>query len=691
MGTAVEETHEAPEQRTFVVVLRARSSARYKPEEGEEVLLSMPGIAGKIRLRLRTRWVDEGFEAPTPRELWIEGRGPAQSLDAAVSAVSAAGRLLSTILAFCVNTSVGMPELHIAYDASDACTDREFIEVFLADERGHPREGRLARPGELIRVFQNLVASPDQKRISRALQQYDLALRYWYFGGEWLALGHLYMAVEALTRAVIRHECARRGINELTLAQQEGIATDAGTGKCPSCEQRGRWRSVIKVWRRLAINCRTCLKRSRWKDELNTWGRETLIFQGDRDIYQAAKGASDGVEHGFMELSEVHRKAMIATEATFGYVRRAILRVLDISEAEFSELFVRVPRDVESLRRLIKGQFVGSGGNPAPPDEEYPRLEWHSSVKTLKREGERFSLSFQERFTVRCASDYGFKGIGYGVRARTETGQEPIRLEGAIEVAASPEVGSSRNRALTWVERAKTFATNAAAPGRTQGMPPIKSITYGLFSEQVAVYEAIETLLRADRPVEALMLLRTLIAGTCRLEAIAADRGNLDGAALRMRLDAMGRMIALHAGDDAFGQSIAQVMENQRAKAVELGISIPEEAPSIEATPFYREHEQDFRFTEEVARGDELAVSLHTKKTEADGVEIHTQIVDAELFRRVAGMSVLTLVASVTAFTTALRWPYDESRAAELQAAGTRLTEESPNGVDPSSSPFDGA
>jgi len=175
-----------------MVVLRAPSSARFKPEEGQEISLSnLPGIAGTVRLRLRTRWVDEGFEALIPRELWIEALGPAPSLDEAVTKFSAAGRFLATILAFCANATVGTPEVHIAYDASAGRTEREFMEVFLPDERGLPREGRLARTDEFSDVFKKLDESDELQRINCALQQYDLALRYWYFGGEWLALSHL--------------------------------------------------------------------------------------------------------------------------------------------------------------------------------------------------------------------------------------------------------------------------------------------------------------------------------------------------------------------------------------------------------------------------------------------------------------------------------------------------------------------
>jgi hypothetical protein len=667
------EGHEIAEQKTFIVVLRARSSARFKPEEEQQISFSgLPGITGELRLRVRTRWVDEGFDAPTPRELWIEALAPAPSLDEAVSNSSAAGRLLATLLAFCANTAVEAPEVHIAYDASSGCTEREFMEVFLPDERGHPREGRLARTDEFTEVFRKLDASDETERISRALQQYDLALRHWYFGGEWLALSHLYMAVEALTKSVLRWECATRGIDERTLARQNGI--DPGDNKCPTCQKRSRWRWALSAWRQESIICPTCLKRSRWRDALSTWCREAIIFERDSKTYKAAKSASDGIEHGYMGLDDVHRNAMMATDATFNYVRRAILRVLNVSKADFPELAERAPRDVHSFRKMIRGHFVGNGDDPAPPGEPYPRLEWHSSIKTITRDGDKFSLSFQEKFTVRCAPGYGFKGKGIGVRTRREPGQEPVQLNGTVDVSIEPEKDASSLEALSLMPRANKFSSETAALGRTEGMALPKTITFGLFSEQVALFEAIETLLRADRPVEALALLPSLIIGSCRLESMLIEPGDYDGAAIRLKLDATDRMMSLYADDREFVRHLQESIENYRRKAADLGITIPA-APSIQSTSFYREHLQTLRLAEEVARADDLAVTMHTKRDQGN-IEFHTKVVDARLAKNIAGMSVLALTASTIAFATGLGWPYDEEMAAELQQEGARLADE---------------
>src|SRR5688500_10363362 len=85
-------------QGTYLVVLRSHSSARLLPEDGLSVTFDLPGSAGPVRFIVRTRWVDEGYAAPLPRELWIEARGPAPSLDHAMTMFGSAGRTFANLL-----------------------------------------------------------------------------------------------------------------------------------------------------------------------------------------------------------------------------------------------------------------------------------------------------------------------------------------------------------------------------------------------------------------------------------------------------------------------------------------------------------------------------------------------------------------------------------------------------------------
>jgi hypothetical protein len=630
-------------QRTYVVVLRARSSARFLPEEGFSVSFNdVPGCAEPVRFGLRTRWVDEGYAAPLPRELWIEARGPAPSLDHAVAVFGSSGRSFANLLAFTANTPTETPEVHLAYDATRGVTEREFVEVFVADERGHPREGRIARTSEMVAVFsglQNWVAQAP--RLNRALQQYALALRYWYFGGEWLALAHLYMAAETLTKAVLAHACADNETE--ALAMWLGIDTaDAG----------------------------------KWRHELQVWARRDVIFEGDNETYRDARHASDGIEHGFLEFDEINRHAVAVTSRTFGYIRRCILRLLAVSETDYFELYVRVPRDVSSLRKLIRGHFVGDGGDPAPPNEEYPRLEWNSGVRTVEREGDRFRFSFQERFTVRCAAGYGFRGIALEARGRLEPGDEPARFADVAQIsgqaAAKPVPGELL---LALLRRANLLASRAATPSATTGIPTLMANVFSIFAEQVALLEAIEALVKDNRPVEAMVLLRSLMRATCQLELVA-DHPDPAGAALRLKLDALERQAKLYESEPSIADRVREYVVQHRAAAAERSITIPDTLPDIRGTGFFTKNANSLRFVDEVASAGDFAAMLHIVKDDEGHASLHTRTTDVALLTGVVADAVDAVRASAVALTKAFNWPLDTDLAAEIAEKAERLSEE---------------
>jgi hypothetical protein len=129
-------------------------------------------------------------------------------------------------------------EVHLAYDCTPSSEDREFLETFIPDERGAVSGGRIIRRHLMEAACTAFVAlATDRPRVSRALRQYELALREWYVGGEWLALNHLWIAIENLTKALIRKTVAARGISEEDLAHEYGLVTDDPT--------RTRWKELL--------------------------------------------------------------------------------------------------------------------------------------------------------------------------------------------------------------------------------------------------------------------------------------------------------------------------------------------------------------------------------------------------------------------------------------------------------------
>lgn len=141
---------------SYTVVLRSSSAARFRPEEGQLLTVSgLPGIEGRMQIRIRTRWQELGHDAPVPRELWVEVRCRATALDVAISVSSSVARVLTSLIAFTANVRCGVPEVHLAYDSTPGHSERDFVEVFLPDEQGLPNEGRLINPAELTAVYES--------------------------------------------------------------------------------------------------------------------------------------------------------------------------------------------------------------------------------------------------------------------------------------------------------------------------------------------------------------------------------------------------------------------------------------------------------------------------------------------------------------------------------------------------------
>lgn len=113
----------------YLVVLRAPSSARFVSEAGWE--LNLPSVAplalGAVRVRSYTRWVQDG-PVQLPRELVVEVKAHAASLEEAVSTFSAIARPVANMIGFVTNVRVGTLEVHLAYDRDPYREERQLLE-----------------------------------------------------------------------------------------------------------------------------------------------------------------------------------------------------------------------------------------------------------------------------------------------------------------------------------------------------------------------------------------------------------------------------------------------------------------------------------------------------------------------------------------------------------------------------------
>src|SRR4051812_13783872 len=127
----------------YVVVLGAESGARFKDETYPMVIRDFGTELGPITIIFRTRWSEEGYASPVPREMWLDARGSTEApFNEAVSVFGAAANALLPVVALSANASVTDAEVKIAFDNTPERTEREFFQNFVRENRGMPLPGR---------------------------------------------------------------------------------------------------------------------------------------------------------------------------------------------------------------------------------------------------------------------------------------------------------------------------------------------------------------------------------------------------------------------------------------------------------------------------------------------------------------------------------------------------------------------
>jgi hypothetical protein len=272
--------------RSYVVVLRAESAVRLPESEAAAVELIVNEARGTSTIRLRTRYVPLGQrEGSIPRTLWIEAYGPADTIDEAMQRYREVAGVVGSVLSVATNASVEDIAVEIAFDATEASTDHDYFQQFLPDESGLPRASRRPDGEAFLALFGLLLSSPHRDRLLRTVSQYQIALQHLTPGHEILALAHLWMAVEALTKVARRQAADEAG-------GQDQLLLDWGIGK----------------------------------KDLDGEVRKRLIFQSDIPAYKEAAEASNGFEHGFLDFAKIRNYSTTHVGSVAGYVGSSKLR-----------------------------------------------------------------------------------------------------------------------------------------------------------------------------------------------------------------------------------------------------------------------------------------------------------------------------------------------------------------------------
>jgi hypothetical protein len=66
--------------------------------------------------------------------------------------------------------------------------------------------------------------------------------------------------------------------------------------------------------------------------DILAYARREILFPGDKGTYRTAKDVSDGLEHGYADISKLFDGAKRVRDATAFYLRSAILHLSGISD-----------------------------------------------------------------------------------------------------------------------------------------------------------------------------------------------------------------------------------------------------------------------------------------------------------------------------------------------------------------------
>jgi hypothetical protein len=390
-------------------------------------------------------------------------------------------------------------ELHLAYESSADCDDRAFIQVFLADERGIPRLTRKANARAASDFIQRCIrlTESDRDRTLRACGQYQQALSNWAPGQELLALAHLYMGVEALTEVILRQECAKRETDVDGLAVQLGVTSGKNQLRCSGC--------------------------GRISDELRPAIRRKLIFKGNDDCYREAKRASDGFEHGFLGFDELSKLATAQRNATASYLRNAIIEAVSSDKELRTDLSQKSPAlGAWKPRRIFRGALVGSGDSLSETGQEYPVLQWKSSIQSAAPTSSGgIAITPSEEITPRLGTGISLRLGAYGVLApetgiKREPPKEPIVPKFTKRTKRDPD----RERVIAVIERLSSRVLDYGS-GNAFEATPTDALILAIFAECRSQFQGIVVLLKNGLANEALALAHGLLRNARRLQRLA--------------------------------------------------------------------------------------------------------------------------------------------------------------------------
>jgi hypothetical protein len=636
----------------YTVLLRSRSGARVRLGYYIDLADFPDGLGGQVQVRISTRWEDLGLDYPVPRELWMAIRSTAPGVDAAVRSAGNAASAIAMIISFCANAVVEPPALHVVFNSMPGMSRREFMEIFLPDEGGLPRMGRWIDADSLFAFGQAAFVSLEAPRIFRALAQYQAALRYWNTGSRVLVLAHLYIACEVLTKAVQRVHQVRMGLTEIEHA------------------------------RLLDVD----VTQSNWRMMAGNFARREYIFEGDRQVYAAARKASDDFEHGKADLGGVREAADSVTRELFDLVRSAILSVVpSLDQAIADQIMSKGPVDVSPLYKQVTGYILSDA--PSDPlnlgvaGELYPALRWRSGVKACRLEDDKVVFEPEETITVQFAPGLRFETRDLAIYGGLNPSPADVTVPrpsgweqsdwAARQVATGNQTVLPVKRDLLAAVMPLVDAAAATGTDAAHAYPAV--LAFALFGQGVAYFQGAQTLIASRRPAEALPLLRGLVTIAARFEQITEEHGEGLGLVIRLALDSLEDL-----GD---GLTQAAARSNLLQAAATARLAVPDQAPAAEGSRIWRSLTAEMQMAQRAADGGFGIAGLHMKPVNAGTVGFETGQGPGPFTDLIASACVIAQLELLREAAPTFGWTIDAGTISALITEAKELNETSARAI----------
>ncbi len=365
-------------RKRFVVVVRGPAAFFFHPDD-RLIVEDFPSAMGPVNIAYTTRWLKKGDDIILPGHLWIEIRGHATTLEDALVAFGNAALSLLPIFSLSANAAVDEPEIELGFDNTPGATERDYFQCYLPPETEMLHVVRRIKVEPTVALLKAVTTHPEAERLLRGANQYRLALDSWRLGRESLALAHLWMALEAITKTKLRAICESRKITEIGLASSLGII----------------------------------------QDKLDSVIRRDFLLQGDIECYKKGKQASDGFEHGFLEYDKIREHSKEIRHRMASYLRRALFELCNLA-ADVIDVLTTDPNDkplgYRPVVKYFRGKLVGEGDELSTPGSAYPFMRWTPSIKSagFKADG-RFDVTLSETLTAELAEGIKFRRVSHEV------------------------------------------------------------------------------------------------------------------------------------------------------------------------------------------------------------------------------------------------------------------------------------